>query len=110
MRGRGGVRQDTILSGTEIVALAPSGATERFDEFRWRAERPAGGWFVVQVRLPGAAPEDTLAQSPQIEELRWAPEDESSLPREIEWRVRLYDAGGDPIGATDWIRAERRAP
>jgi hypothetical protein len=102
-----------MLSGDEaIVPLAPRDTVERFEEFRWRGQRPAGGWYVVTVRAPGAAPGDPpLARSAQIDESRWAPVEEAArrLPQEIEWQVRLYDPEGE-VTASPWTRARRRGP
>jgi hypothetical protein len=105
--------------GTEARrCLGPVGPVLAYEEFRWQGERPAGGWFELEILAvsaePGAAEVDHREFSihvPRLTEPVWRPTAEQlpSLPSAIFWKVTWYDASGQPCGQAQ-AEAERIAP
>lgn len=100
-------RRNPVLHKYGLECLTPTGAMNDYVGFEARGAKPPGGWYAYEIR-DAKAPADAvpLLALPKLGETRWtpSPKEIATLPNEIVWRIRAFDAEGVEVD-----RAEARA-
>lgn len=85
-----------------IRILSPRGAVSSFSSFLWEGELPEGGSFELRILDRNG----TVLVEKKLEEPRWSPTEEVTLPERIRWEVRVVDRMREPhasAGAEAWL-------
>jgi len=95
------LRDDTLLGGTSVEALAPVGPDAGAYVFRLECAEP--GPLQTTVRVWAAA--DPSGSTPRLEHtfdgLSWDAGAAAELPAEIRWEAVVSGPSGEPVGAVE---------
>jgi hypothetical protein len=95
----GGDRSPRFLGEAGLTLVAPIGAVEAFEEFRWKVGDSRASWFEIAVY----GDRGELYRERDLRETRWRPPpaELARWPDEIRWQVIAYDPSGNAVGMAE---------